>query len=151
MPGKLADMIRPVGNGVRLLATPCAVGAAGDWCHTHGDDFRRRTHQWRPLQSGGNTGSVDPRCLYWGRSRIVRCCSGSWRGRRFASCSGGAFNPAVVVGGFLMGGLPAGTLWMYWLSQLVAGAVAAGVFRFLNPERPVPNVERARNRAAQTV
>src|ERR1700739_4826355 len=65
--------------------------------------------------------------------------------------SGGAFNPAVVVGGFLMGELTAGTLWMYWLSQLIAAAVAAGVFRLLNPERPVPNVEQARNRAAQTV
>ena len=65
--------------------------------------------------------------------------------------SGGAFNPAVVVGGFLMGELTAGTLWMYWLSQLIAAAVAAGVFRLLNPERPVPNLERARNRAAQTV
>jgi len=65
--------------------------------------------------------------------------------------SGGAFNPAVVVGAFLMGRLPAGTLWMYWLSQLMAGAVAAGVFRLLNPERPVPNLERARNRATEAV
>ena len=65
--------------------------------------------------------------------------------------SGGAFNPVVVVGVFLMGGLTAGSLWMYWLSQLIAAAVAAGVFRFLHPERPLPNLEQARNRAAQTV
>jgi aquaporin Z len=65
--------------------------------------------------------------------------------------SGGAFNPAVVVGVFLMGGLTAGSLWMYWLSQLIAAAVAAGVFRFLHPVRRVQNLEPARNRAAQTV
>ena len=64
--------------------------------------------------------------------------------------SGGAFNPAVVVGVFLMGGLTVGSLWMYWLSQLIAAAVAAGVFRLLHPERPLPNLEQARNRAAQT-
>lgn len=67
------------------------------------------------------------------------------------SISGGAFNPAVVVGAFMMGGLTAGSLWMYWLSQLIAAAVAAGVFRLLHPERPLPNLELARNRAAQTV
>jgi len=65
--------------------------------------------------------------------------------------SGGAFNPAVVVGAFMMGGLTAGSLWMYWLSQLIAAAVAAGVFRFLHPVRRVQNLEQARNRAAQTV
>jgi aquaporin Z len=65
--------------------------------------------------------------------------------------SGGAFNPAVVVGVFLMGGLTAGSLWMYWLSQLIAAAVAAGVFRLLHPEHPARNLEQARNRAAQTV
>jgi aquaporin Z len=65
--------------------------------------------------------------------------------------SGGAFNPAVVVGAFMMGGLTAGSLWMYWLSQLIAAAVAAGVFRLLHPERALPNLEQARNRAAQTV
>jgi aquaporin Z len=65
--------------------------------------------------------------------------------------SGGAFNPAVVVGAFLMGGLTAASLWMYWLSQLIAAAIAAGVFRLLHPERPLPNREQARNQAAQTV
>ena len=65
--------------------------------------------------------------------------------------SGGAFNPAVVVGVFLMGGLTAGSLWMYWLSQLIAAAVAAGVFRLLHPEHPARNREQARNRVAQTV
>ena len=64
--------------------------------------------------------------------------------------SGGAFNPAVVVGVFLMGGLTAGSLWMYWLSQLIAAAVAAAVFRLLHPEHPARNLEQARNRAAQT-
>jgi aquaporin Z len=64
--------------------------------------------------------------------------------------SGGAFNPAVVVGVFLQGGLTAGSLWMYWVSQLIAAAVAAGVFRFLHQEPSTPNVEQGRSRAAQT-
>src|ERR1700741_1430948 len=42
--------------------------------------------------------------------------------------SGGAFNPAVVVGVFLMGGVTAGRIWMYWGRQLIAAAVRAGVF-----------------------
>ena len=64
--------------------------------------------------------------------------------------SGGAFNPAVVVSAFMMGGLTPGSVWMYWVSQLIAGAVAA-MFRFLHPERPVPNQEQARIRAAQLI
>ena len=55
--------------------------------------------------------------------------------------SGGAFNPAVVVGAFMMGGLNAGSLWTYWLSQLIAAGVAAGVFRFLQMEHSVPAKE----------
>ncbi|OJZ69025.1 porin [Mycobacterium paraffinicum] len=47
--------------------------------------------------------------------------------------SGGAFNPAVVVGGAAMG-LFAGSALIYPAVQLVAGACAGLVFRALNPE-----------------
>jgi len=48
--------------------------------------------------------------------------------------SGGAFNPAVVVGAMIMGMLPWAKLWLYLAAQLLAGAVAALVFRWINPE-----------------
>jgi aquaporin Z len=47
--------------------------------------------------------------------------------------SGGAFNPAVVVGGVAMGLFGWSTL-IYIAAQLVAGACAGLVFRVLNPE-----------------
>jgi len=48
--------------------------------------------------------------------------------------SGGAFNPAVAVGAMIMGMLPWAKLWLYLAAQLLAGAVAALVFRWINPE-----------------
>ncbi|MFZ0505118.1 MAG: aquaporin [Chthoniobacterales bacterium] len=48
--------------------------------------------------------------------------------------SGGAFNPAVAIGASVMGAVKAGSLWMYWLSELLAAAAAAGVFRFITLE-----------------
>jgi aquaporin Z len=47
--------------------------------------------------------------------------------------SGGAFNPAVVVGGAAMGLFAWSTL-IYLVVQLLAGAAAGLVFRVLNPE-----------------
>jgi aquaporin Z len=47
--------------------------------------------------------------------------------------SGGAFNPAVVVGGAAMGLFAWSTL-IYVVAQLVAGACAGVVFRLLSPE-----------------
>jgi aquaporin Z len=47
--------------------------------------------------------------------------------------TGGAFNPAVTVGAAAMGLLAASTLWAYFVAQLVAGALAAIVFKVLNP------------------
>jgi aquaporin Z len=47
--------------------------------------------------------------------------------------SGGAFNPAVVVGGAAMGLFAWSTL-VYVVAQLVAGACAGLVFRLLSPE-----------------
>ena len=48
--------------------------------------------------------------------------------------SGGAFNPAVAVGCLYLGLLPAGSLPVYLVAQLSAGAIAAYVFKTLNPE-----------------
>ena len=48
--------------------------------------------------------------------------------------SGGAFNPAVAIGGALMNIFAWSNIWIYLVAELVAGAVAAGVFLFLHPE-----------------
>jgi aquaporin Z len=46
--------------------------------------------------------------------------------------SGGAFNPAVVLGGAAMGLFAWSTL-LYLVPQLIAGVAAGVVFRALNP------------------
>lgn len=52
--------------------------------------------------------------------------------------SGGAFNPAVATGPILWQGLQGGSGWgdlaLYWIGPLVGGALAAVVFRYLQPE-----------------
>jgi len=48
--------------------------------------------------------------------------------------SGGAFNPAVATGITLMHLASASNIWIYLLGNLGGGAVAACVFRFVNPE-----------------
>jgi aquaporin Z len=48
--------------------------------------------------------------------------------------SGGAFNPAVTVGVMAMGLLPWSQLALYLVAQLAAGALAALVFRAMNPD-----------------
>jgi len=48
--------------------------------------------------------------------------------------SGGAFNPAVATGITVMHIAKASNIWIYLLANLLGGAVAAGVFRFVNPE-----------------
>lgn len=62
--------------------------------------------------------------------------------------SAGAFNPAVSVGLGVLGVLGWGTVGIYIVTQLVAGAVAAIAFRFLSvndsrPEEPPPPPARA--------
>ncbi len=47
--------------------------------------------------------------------------------------SGGAFNPAVAVGITKMGLAPWSSLWIYLVADLIGGAVAAIIFRALNP------------------
>jgi aquaporin Z len=48
--------------------------------------------------------------------------------------SGGAFNPAVAVGLTVMGLAPWANIWIYLVACFAGGAVAALVFRFLNPD-----------------
>jgi aquaporin Z len=48
--------------------------------------------------------------------------------------SGGAFNPAVALGGAVMGIFAWPTLWVYVVTELVAGAAAGVVFRALNTD-----------------
>ncbi|HTY86695.1 MAG TPA: aquaporin [Candidatus Acidoferrum sp.] len=48
--------------------------------------------------------------------------------------SGGAFNPAVAIGGAVMGLTKGSNLWIYLVANLAAGALAALVFRFVNPD-----------------
>jgi aquaporin Z len=48
--------------------------------------------------------------------------------------SGGAFNPAVVIGGAAIGLFAWPTLWAYLVAQIVAGAAAGLAFLTLNPD-----------------
>jgi aquaporin Z len=48
--------------------------------------------------------------------------------------TGGAFNPAVAIGGAFMNVFAWGNIWIYLVAELVAGAVAAGAFIFLHPD-----------------
>ncbi len=48
--------------------------------------------------------------------------------------SGGAFNPAVAVGISVMGLAAWSNIWLYFTANLLGGAVAAIVFRFINPD-----------------
>src|ERR1022692_2144938 len=48
--------------------------------------------------------------------------------------SGGAFNPAVAVGGTLMHLVKASNLWLYFVANFAAAVVAALMFKFVNPE-----------------
>jgi aquaporin Z len=48
--------------------------------------------------------------------------------------SGGAFNPAVATGATLMHLVKASNLWIYFVANFGAGALAATTFKFINPE-----------------
>jgi aquaporin Z len=50
------------------------------------------------------------------------------------SISGGAFNPAVMLGGMIVNIFAWGNIWIYVLATLAGGAAAALVFRYLQPE-----------------
>jgi aquaporin Z len=48
--------------------------------------------------------------------------------------SGGAFNPAVAVGISVLGLSAWPNLWLFLVGNFLGGAVAAGVFKTLNPQ-----------------
>ena len=48
--------------------------------------------------------------------------------------SGGAFNPAVAIGITMLGLAKAANLWVYLVGNFAAGALAAFVFKLLNPD-----------------
>lgn len=50
------------------------------------------------------------------------------------SVSGGAFNPAVAIGGVLMGIFSAGTLWVYLAANLLGGILAGIFFKVICPD-----------------
>ncbi len=49
------------------------------------------------------------------------------------SISGGAFNPAVALGISVMGLAAWPSIWIYWVAEFAAGAVAALAFKATNP------------------
>ena len=51
----------------------------------------------------------------------------------FGGITGGAFNPAVALGITQMGVTPWASIWIYWVPQLLAGIIAAFVFRAAHP------------------
>lgn len=51
----------------------------------------------------------------------------------FGAITGGAFNPAVALGITQMGVTPWASIWIYWVPQLLAGIIAAFVFRAAHP------------------
>jgi aquaporin Z len=48
--------------------------------------------------------------------------------------SGAAFNPAVAVGVTVLGLSAVANIWIFLVANLAGGAVAAAVFKFINPE-----------------
>jgi aquaporin Z len=48
--------------------------------------------------------------------------------------SGGAFNPAVAIGAGVMGILKSSDLWIHIIADLTGGALAAAVFKSINPQ-----------------
>jgi aquaporin Z len=56
------------------------------------------------------------------------------------SVSGGAFNPAVAFGATVMGLFSWQNIWIYLIANLLGAAVAALVFRYLNPDDAVGSI-----------
>jgi aquaporin Z len=67
------------------------------------------------------------------------------------SVSGGAFNPAVAVAASLLGAVKGQSLAIYCLSELVAAAAAAGIFRFIVLHDGAPKPEGSQRRAAEAI
>lgn len=50
--------------------------------------------------------------------------------------SGGAFNPAVAIGGTIMGIFDTGDIWIYLIANLLGGGLAAFAFNFVHTGTP---------------
>jgi aquaporin Z len=58
--------------------------------------------------------------------------------------SGGAFNPAIAVGGMVTGLFEWSNIWIYWIGDFVGGGVAAFAFLFVLPgEKEMGDIEAA--------
>ncbi len=55
-------------------------------------------------------------------------------GYAIGSISGGAINPAVAIGLAIMGLIKLSSMWLFILANLLGGALAAYVFKFVNPD-----------------
>ena len=73
---------------------------------------------------GGNAGVIPPLAI--GAALMVMIFAGG-------HVSGGHFNPAVAVGISVMGLAAWANIWIYLVANLAGGAVAAVVFKMLNP------------------
>jgi aquaporin Z len=62
------------------------------------------------------------------------------------SISGGAFNPAVALGASLMGIFSWSHIWIYFVSNLLGGAAAAGAFLVTEPAAPPTELRPAEPR-----
>jgi aquaporin Z len=61
--------------------------------------------------------------------------------------SGGAFNPAIAVGGMVTGLFEWSNIWIYWLADFVGAGVAAFAFLFVLPaEKETGDIEAAATR-----
>lgn len=67
------------------------------------------------------------------------------------SVSGGAFNPVVAVGASLLGALKSQSLLIYWVSELMAAAAAAGIYRLVVQQDRVTKPDPARHRAVEAI
>jgi aquaporin Z len=67
------------------------------------------------------------------------------------SVSGGAFNPAVAIAASFLGVLKGQHLVIYWLSELIAAAAAAGIFRFIVLPDRVTKPEESQSRAVEAI
>lgn len=65
------------------------------------------------------------------------------------STSGGAFNPAVGIGGIVMGLLDAGDIWIYILATLTGGGLAALAYNFVTTGRPTRGTEGSKRGPAR--
>ena len=68
---------------------------------------------------------------YYGLAIGFTVAAGAFAG---GAISGGAYNPAVAVGITTMGLSSVGNIWIFLVANFIGGAVAATVFKIVNPE-----------------